>query len=348
MTGLRREVAEVLREHRLILGIVALYLAAAYAVQARLFPGMMRGMWYLPSYLMFIIGAVASWPPMLVYRRWQIRDAQGRRVPAPEGWQLAWRSLRDELLRRDRVLRLVFVAFLVPLFLSTFGRWKFIMQYVHPFAWDVRLSELDRGIHFGRYPWMWLQPVMGHPLITRIVDFAYVPVLLCMLIGVVVWQGWTADRQLRQRFLLTFVLAWILLGTVSATILSSAGPCYYGRVTGLPDPYAPLMHYLNVVHQATPLIARQAQEVLWASFQQENNVPFSGISAMPSIHVAMPMLFALVGWRAHPRLGRALTAFAVVMFLGSVHLGWHYAVDGYASALGLAAIWKLSGRLASV
>jgi hypothetical protein len=37
--------------------------------------------------------------------------------------------------------------------------------------------------------------------------------------------------------------------------------------------------------------------------------------------------------------------FAVLILLGSVHLGWHYAVDGYAGALGAALLWHLVGRL---
>ncbi len=92
----------------------------------------------------------------------------------------------------------------------------------------TRLSHLDRALLFGHDPWAVLQPVLGHPLVTRAIDFAYVPVLLVVLISLVVWQGWTADRRLREQFLLTFVLAWIALGTVLATMLSSAGPCYYG------------------------------------------------------------------------------------------------------------------------
>lgn len=40
-----------------------------------------------------------------------------------------------------------------------------------------------------------------------------------------------------------------------------------------------------------------------------------------------------------------MTLFAILIFAGSVHLGWHYAVDGYASALSTAAIWIGVGRL---
>ena len=50
-----------------------------------------------------------------------------------------------------------------------------------------------------------------------------------------------------------------------------------------------------------------------------------------------------------------LTAFAVIIQIGSVHLGWHYAVDGYIGASLTLAVWfgvgwvmKKTGYLAPV
>jgi hypothetical protein len=56
----------------------------------------------------------------------------------------------------------------------------------------------------------------------------------------------------------------------------------------------------------------------------------AGISAMPSLHVTLAFLCFLVAreYARHflPKLIAAL--FAAVIFLGSVHLGWHYVSDG--------------------
>jgi membrane-associated phospholipid phosphatase len=72
---------------------------------------------------------------------------------------------------------------------------------------------------------------------------------------------------------------------------------------------------------------------------------FTGISAMPSMHVAATVLCAMVGWQLNRAVGLILALFAAIIQLGSVHLGWHYAVDGYLSALFTFLIWKWMGRV---
>jgi hypothetical protein len=66
------------------------------------------------------------------------------------------------------------------------------------------------------------------------------------------------------------------------------------------------------------------------------------------MHVGSATLLALFGWRLNRAAGIALTIFAVLIMLGSVHLGWHYAIDGYVAALGTTLIWFITGRLRSL
>ena len=72
-------------------------------------------------------------------------------------------------------------------------------------------------------------------------------------------------------------------------------------------------------------------------------MPYVGISAMPSIHVGAAVLFAILGWRTNWILGFGFTVYALLIQFGSVHLGWHYAIDGYFSAILAFVLWKGSG-----
>ena len=73
---------------------------------------------------------------------------------------------------------------------------------------------------------------------------------------------------------------------------------------------------------------------------------------MPSLHVAMAVLCALIGWHRSRIAGMLLTGYAVVIQFGSVILAWHYAVDGYIGAgvaivswVGAKVLLKRSDRL---
>src|SRR5262249_32546583 len=151
----------------------------------------------------------------------------------------------------------------------------------------------------------------------------------------VLWQMGSLKRpRLRMQFFLTFVLLWALLGNVAATLLSSAGPVYYGRITGLADPVTPLMGYLHAHSAVSPLWALNVQNMLWASYTQHGLAILGGMTAMPSMHIATCTSFALVAFGVNRRLGWLFAAFAVIVQVGSVHLGWHYAIDGYVAAVG--------------
>ena len=95
------------------------------------------------------------------------------------------------------------------------------------------------------------------------------------------------------------------------------------------------MSYLHGVNEIHTIWALGAQEMLWGDYQVRDVMVGSGISAMPSMHVAIATLFALVCWRVRRWLGIVMTIYAVIIMLGSVDLGWHYAVDGYLGAVGM-------------
>ena len=92
----------------------------------------------------------------------------------------------------------------------------------------------------GVHPWEILHPLLAFPWVTSAINIVYNFWLVALYL-ILFWQAFsTRDPQLRMQFFLAFVLTWMLLGSLLATLLSSGGPVYYGRMTGLPDPFADL------------------------------------------------------------------------------------------------------------
>jgi PAP2 superfamily len=255
------------------------------------------------------------------------------------------RALRDRILTLDRLWIGLPVFLLLPVVMSTFTYLKFMIPHLHPFDLDPVFAEWDRLLHFGRQPWELLQPALGRPAVSAVINFIY-HLWLFVMFGVILWQAFSLSRpRLRMRYLITFVLMWGLLGNVSATLLSSTGPVYFGRVTGLDDPFAPLMTYLHQASQTVWLPALEVQEMLWDSYITGNLDLGRGISAMPSLHVATSFSFALLGFAINRWLGMLFSVFAGAILIGSVHLGWHYAIDGYVALIATWVVWRLVGWL---
>lgn len=243
----------------------------------------------------------------------------------------------------ERIVTVLPVFLLFPFFGSAFSYFRVYIPSLQPFDWDPALARWDSWLHGGVAPWEWLQPLIGHPYLTSLINGFY-HLWFVVMFGVVLWQMGSLKRpRVRMQFFLTFVLLWALLGNVAATLLSSAGPVYFGRVTGLPDPFAPLMAYLHAADEVMPVLALNVQDMLWTSYTENGLAIIGGMTAMPSMHMATCMSFALVGFATDRRLGWLLAAFAVIVQIGSVHLGWHYAIDGYAAAIGTWLIWLAVG-----
>lgn len=253
-------------------------------------------------------------------------------------------NLRD-YLTRARLLHALPAILMIPLFACSFTITKAAVPLLQPYAWDSRLALLDQRLHGGVQPWVLLQGLVGFPPVTALLNLAY-ELWFIIMFAVMYWLVFNTSRaQLRMQFLLSFVLSWILLGNVGAILLSSAGPCYYSLVVHGPDPYAALMQYLHLANRHLPIDALAVQKLLWQGYQQHVGVSGLTISAMPSMHVTTAVLLALVGCRVSRPVGIALTLFAIAIMVGSIHLGWHYAVDGYVGAAGALLIWNVVGLL---
>jgi hypothetical protein len=334
----RQVLIESLRQHRVLVILVVAYWAACQVT------GWLSGGMPVVSTVPFA-GGVAVWVLLLVASR-GVTDAAStlarRRSPRQLDAPL-WCETGDRFLSAERAAKILTPALFSQLFFTTFSSFKRLLPYVNAYQWDPTLMQWDRALHGGVQPWQWLQPILGTPLVTSAISVLY-NLWPFVMFGTFFWQAASLRRpQLREQFLASFVFCWIIVGTAAALYLSSVGPCYYGRVTGLDDPYAPLLAYLRDAAESYPVWSVAVQDLLWNSYVNHWTMLGGGISAMPSMHVAISVLLACLGWGVNRWAGICYTLYAAIILVGSVHLGWHYAIDGYAAAIFSVALWRATG-----
>lgn len=253
--------------------------------------------------------------------------------------------ISDFFLARGGAVNAVHTFAIYVAFASAFMAMKGAVTVLVPFSWDTTLSELDRMLHFGHLPHEWLMPLLGNPVVLKAVNIAYNLWFFVVIFSFILAASAGRNQRLRHRYLMSFMLLWIVGGFFIAAGYSSAGPCFYERA-GFGALYTPLMEHLHTASAKYTLWALDTQDKLWAGFIGER--PGSaGISAFPSMHVATATLFVLAARHMHRIVLGLAIAFWLVIIAGSVLLAWHYAVDGYAGALIALVIWRITGRYAA-
>lgn len=244
---------------------------------------------------------------------------------------------------RVRIADAALSTILWGLFASFFTTFKAGIAVFAPFSWDRTLSRLDLALHLGHHPYELLaQP----PILAWIVPMSSTSYALWMvaMYGFLFFSVAVRGRHpSHERFTIAYGLCWLLAGCGLAATFSSAGPVYFERL-GLGSDYVPLFDALRAAGSPFGAFEATKQEILWRQYSERSS-SFVGISAFPSMHVAMATLVALYCGSLSRMLGLAAWVWTILVFAGSVVFGWHYAADGYAGALAACASWWLAARL---
>ncbi len=249
---------------------------------------------------------------------------------------------RNWFTRDNKGIHSIVTYFLFILSLYIFGTVKSTLPQLVPFKFDVLFYRFDQFL-FGTDPYVILMPYLGGDRILFILNTAY-QFWLLMIWASILWVTLSRNHLLRLQYLFASILSLAISGNLLAVIFSSAGPCFVEPLLGL-DYYAPLFEHLSEVNERTGTVwALIGQKILWDSYANSEGI-ISGISAMPSMHNVFAWLWVFAAWKNRP-LRLVFLVYAILIFLGSVVLGWHYAVDGIAGfALAIPA-WLLARPLA--
>lgn len=240
-----------------------------------------------------------------------------------------------------------------------FGLIKNNLPLIVPFWADDFFTHADRALHFGHAPYellAWLAPLNTDGLLKFYMNgwvfFAtFFPVLLI---------AFDDNAARRRTFTILWLGCWIGLGNVLALAFMSYGPIFADLFPGGPAD----LHQgaLALLDRADASALMQVKMKLWYAYTGESGMLASGISAFPSVHVGMATVLGLYVARLGADIARAETltrqaAAGLVLFARgagglyvaaylvlSVYLGWHYALDGYASILVMGGAYLLLRR----
>ena len=258
-----------------------------------------------------------------------------RRHPAPT------RQLLADIRRHSAWMVTVgLMAIVLPQTLDTATRFKKLIPQVTPFYADLPIADFEHRL-LGVDAWRITHAIIG-PDLTRVIDLVY-GLWQFVNIALLCWLVLTRDRRFQVQAVLTYQLSWLLLGSAAAIALASVGPCFLQDFTG-DARFAPLMANLRAVNGPEGLYSLIAMKYLLANVG--NNAVGGGISAMPSLHVGVAVFALLVAFRQSRArwLRAAAVTYLIVIYIGSIHLGWHYASDGIVGGLGVALIWFAAAR----
>lgn len=226
---------------------------------------------------------------------------------------------------------------LVGLGASLFLPLKYAIPQLVPFWVDPALASAERTM-FGADPWLILDHVLGWAVVPMDGLYGLWLPVQSLLLFITLTQPPSATKS---RALIAYVLAWFLLGVVAAAVFSSAGPIFFDQIFG----GATFARLRDTLQNRGAWVVLAESDKMRSSMVSGQPSIVAGISAVPSIHVAISVWIFLLARDTDRRAAPCALVYAALIWIGSVQLGWHYVMDGLAGALGMLGIWRLSSSL---
>lgn len=241
--------------------------------------------------------------------------------------------VREKFASRGRGMLLILGVLIVSA--TAFTALKHEYSNWLPFFADTLLADLDEAMHGGQ-PWRIARAVFP-PSAEPVLFTLYLQMWFVQLLGMIVLAAFLEDERTRVGYLFAFAVTIIVLGTVVRIGGSSAGPIFYDRLFG-GDRYADLLIALQSTDGGRGVLT--VADYLYRSYAADRTVLGTGISAMPSLHVAVAVLNALFVSSLSRFWGAGYWLYAAAIMFGSVYFGWHYALDGYVSIAFVLLAWR--------
>ena len=229
------------------------------------------------------------------------------------------RYIGDHFLNRVNLFEFFRILAALKIVMTIYCTIKQAIPIINPALYDDILWKIDKFIHFGFSPTLLSLKLFSATAITSFIDSTYI-IWYFFKIPFLIIFIWFVDQEKRNHFFSAYFLLW-MAGGLLAVLFPSVGPVYK---------YPDLFAGLNIPH------ASALQKQLWTHYNGILHHPenfrtfvYEGVAAFPSLHVAVIALFCIFSRELNKTLFIFMLCYTLIVQTGSVHLGWHYAVDGY-------------------
>lgn len=243
------------------------------------------------------------------------------------------RTVKERLVERAPLL--VLPALIFPLFLASFTATKTAIPFLVGYTWDPFWAQADRLI-FGDDAWRIAHHWLGGGA-TTVFQWFYVVGWGAALIFVFPFVALNASAKFNAKFYTAMMTTWFIGGFVLAYLLSAAGPVFAHLVNSNgANHFTDLQRFLNSsLASGSPI--RLTQAYLASALESHVAVKGGGISAMPSMHVAVVSIYVISARRTLWFVPALL--FWIVIFICSAYFGYHYWIDGVVAAAVAGCCW---------
>lgn len=245
------------------------------------------------------------------------RRGEDQRLFGPQ-----WRKqIKTRFFSWQKIVNLVKVVFLLKITLLIYCNIKQAIPFINENLYDQQLLFVDKIIHLGINPNLLAVNLLGNSVSTRVFDLIYISWYMLKPL-VLVYFAIIPAQRVHIRFFTSYFAMWIF-GGLFAVLIPSLGPIFF----------FPEREWFSDLHMP---FARGLQQTLWKHYQLALTFPekyrvfiYEGIAAFPSLHVGIVALFAVFIWKVNRKAGIVMWIYVGLIQIGSVLLGWHYAIDGY-------------------
>lgn len=232
-------------------------------------------------------------------------------------------------------------AVIFPLFLGAYTWAKCSIPYTVGFGWEAVWADTDHLI-FGMDSWRWAHAILPE-FLAPVITFYYAIIWGFVLVFSGTLISAFASRGLTATYFTALMLSWLIGGIAMAYAISAAGPVFAHLADPeLADRFLPLRAELLRLLGPDDLVIK-SQRYLANGMSMKIALKGSGVSAMPSMHIATATILICAAWET--RWLPLAVLFWLMTFFGSVYLGYHYAVDAPVAAAVAGLCWAGSRRI---